>query len=64
MVFLVHVGAMAAWTVVEVVVAFRYHGDDWLHGLIVYMALNVGFLVAYVLVWFVGRHREHRAASL
>ncbi len=52
-VFVVHVTLLLAWTGLEVIWAFQ--GGDWLHGLVIYICLNVVFLVVYLVVWRLGR---------
>jgi len=46
-VFLANLGAMAAWTGLEIWWALR--GGDWLHGLVMYLVINVLFSVACAL---------------
>ncbi len=58
--FAIHVVLVLGWTVLEVSWARR--GGDWLHGLIIYIGINLLFLFVYLLLLFLGRPRQQRVA--
>jgi len=54
--FAVHVILVLGWTVLEVRWAQR--GGDWLHGLTIYIVINLVFLFVYLLLLFLERSRH------
>ncbi len=59
--FVVHVALVLGWTVEEVRSALR--DGDWLHGLVIYIGINILFLFVYLLLLLLGRARQAENAS-